>query len=82
VVGSLAVVSLPSQITFFTGIAPVCLAMGVPLDALPLLLAVETIPDIFRTIGNVTADLAVTGMVAGREEGVQHPHGEGSDASR
>jgi Na+/H+-dicarboxylate symporter len=55
--------------------------MGVPLDALPLLLAVETIPDIFRTIGNVTADLAVTGMVA-RQRGVQHPHGEESDASR
>lgn len=65
---SVALVSLPSQITFFTGIAPVCLAMGVPIDALPLLLAVETIPDIFRTLGNVTADLAVTAIV-GRDGG-------------
>jgi proton glutamate symport protein len=81
VVVSLGVVSLPSQITFFTGIAPVCLAMGVPLDALPLLLAVETIPDIFRTIGNVTADMAVTAMVA-RNGGVQHPHGDASETSR
>jgi Na+/H+-dicarboxylate symporter len=68
VIVSVALVSLPSQITFFTGIAPVCLAMGVPIDALPLLLAVETIPDIFRTLGNVTADLAVTAIV-GRDRG-------------
>ncbi|RYD95833.1 MAG: cation:dicarboxylase symporter family transporter [Sphingomonadales bacterium] len=56
---SLAAVGLPAQVSFFATIAPVCLAMGVPLVLLPLLMAVETIPDIFRTIGNVTADLAV-----------------------
>lgn len=60
---SLAAVGLPSQVTFFTTTGPICLAMGVPVDALPLLLAVETIPDIFRTVGNVTADLAVTRIV-------------------
>lgn len=32
---------------------------------LPLLLAVEVIPDIFRTVGNVTADLAATRIVQG-----------------
>ena len=42
------------------------LAMGVPVEVLPLLLAVETIPDIFRTVGNVTADMAVTRIVAVR----------------
>jgi Na+/H+-dicarboxylate symporter len=57
---SLAAVGLPSQITFFTTTGPICLAMGVPVEALPLLLAVETVPDIFRTVGNVTADLCVT----------------------
>lgn len=60
---SLAAVGLPSQVTFFTTTGPICLAMGVPVDALPLLLAVETIPDIFRTVGNVTADLAVTKII-------------------
>ncbi|MDB5663277.1 MAG: hypothetical protein JWN59_1615 [Sphingomonas bacterium] len=60
---SVAAVGLPAQISFFTTIAPVCLAMGVPVIALPLLLAVETIPDLFRTFGNVTADLAVTRIV-------------------
>lgn len=60
---SLAAVGLPSQITFFTTIGPICLAMGVPVEALPLLLAVETVPDIFRTVGNVTADMAVARIV-------------------
>ncbi|MDX3899988.1 MAG: cation:dicarboxylase symporter family transporter [Sphingobium sp.] len=60
---SLAAVGLPSQVSFFTTTGPVCLALGVPVEALPLLLAVETVPDIFRTVGNVTADLAVTRIV-------------------
>jgi len=60
---SLAAVGLPSQITFFTTTGPICLAMGVPVEALPLLLAVETVPDIFRTVGNVTADMAAARIV-------------------
>ena len=42
--------------------------MGVPLELLPLLLAVEVMPDIFRTLGNVTADVAVTAIVAPQEK--------------
>jgi Na+/H+-dicarboxylate symporter len=61
---SIAAVGLPGQITFFASIVPICAAMGVPVGALPLLLAVETIPDIFRTIGNVTADVGVTAGLA------------------
>jgi len=57
---SLASVSLPGQLSFFASIAPICLAMGIPVDILPILIAVEVIPDIFRTIGNVTADMAIT----------------------
>lgn len=60
---SIAAVGLPAQVSFFAIIAPVCLAMGVPVTLLPLLLAVETLPDVFRTLGNVTADLAVTRIV-------------------
>jgi Na+/H+-dicarboxylate symporter len=41
---SLAAVGLPGQVSFFTAVAPVCIAMGVPIAILPLLLAVETIP--------------------------------------
>lgn len=63
VVMSFAAVGLPGQISFFTSIVPICLIMGVPVGALPLLLAVETVPDIFRTIGNVTADVAATAVM-------------------
>jgi Na+/H+-dicarboxylate symporter len=41
--------------------------MGIPLQVLPLLLAVEVVPDIFRTVGNVTADLAAARIVEGRD---------------
>ena len=57
---SVASVGLPGQVSFFASIVPICVAMGLPTQLLPLLLAVEVIPDIFRTVGNVTADTAVT----------------------
>lgn len=57
-------VSLPGTISYFASVAPVALAMGVPIEALGLLVAVETIPDLFRTVGNVTFDSAVTVAVA------------------
>lgn len=62
---SIASVGLPGQVSFFVSIGPICLAMGLPLGVLPLLLAVEVIPDIFRTVGNVTADLAAARIVHG-----------------
>lgn len=62
---SVASVGLPGQVSFFASVGPICLAMGLPIGVLPLLLAVEVIPDILRTIGNVTADLAATRIIAG-----------------
>lgn len=59
-------VGLPGQVTFYAGVAPIALAIGVPIEALGLLIAVETMPDIFRTIGNVTMDVAVTTAIATR----------------
>ena len=38
--------------------------MGVPTEVLGILIAVEVIPDIFRTLGNVTGDLAATSILA------------------
>ncbi|MEG3149110.1 cation:dicarboxylase symporter family transporter [Sphingomonas sp. ZT3P38] len=63
---TMGAVSLPGQISFVTSIAPICIAMGVPVAPLGLLVAVETIPDIFRTLGNVTMDLATTVTVSKR----------------
>jgi Na+/H+-dicarboxylate symporter len=60
---SISSVGLPGQTSFFISIAPICLALGAPIDLLPLLLAVEVIPDIFRTVGNVSADMAVTAVL-------------------
>ena len=65
---SVGAVSLPGQVSFVTSIAPISIAMGVPIEPLALLIALETIPDIFRTLGNVTLDVAVTATVA-RAEG-------------
>lgn len=64
---SFGVAGLPGASSFFTSIVPVCLAMGVPTTLLPILIAVEVIPDLFRTVGNVTADVALTRIVAQRE---------------
>lgn len=69
---SLAAVGLPAQVSFFATISPVCIAMGVPTQMLPLLLAVETVPDLFRTLGNVTADLAVARIASDRDATVSH----------
>ncbi|MDT9598283.1 dicarboxylate/amino acid:cation symporter [Sphingosinicella rhizophila] len=63
---TMGAVSLPGQISFVTSIAPIGIAMGVPMEALLLLIAVETIPDIFRTLGNVTWDVAATATAARR----------------
>ena len=57
---SVAAVGLPGQVSFIASVAPICLALGLPIELLGILVAVEIVPDIFRTIGNVTADLAVT----------------------
>ena len=57
---------VPGQASFITSIAPIAIAMGVPIEPLALLIAVETIPDIFRTLGNVTMDVAATATVSER----------------
>ncbi|HWH21674.1 MAG TPA: dicarboxylate/amino acid:cation symporter [Allosphingosinicella sp.] len=59
-------VSLPGSITFITAIAPICMAMGLPIEPLVVLLAVETLPDIVRTTGNVAMDVAATTAVTKR----------------
>ena len=60
---SYAAVSLPGEISFISSIAPIAMALGAPIAPLALLVAVEMVPDIFRTVGNVTLDVAVTTAV-------------------
>lgn len=61
---SVGSVGLPGQVSFIVSVAPISIALGLPIDLLPILLAVEVVPDIFRTLGNVTGDMAVTAILA------------------
>jgi Na+/H+-dicarboxylate symporter len=64
VIISLGSVGLPGQVSLMAMNMPVVQAMGLPVAPLGLMLAVETIPDAFATVGNVTGDLAATTVVA------------------
>jgi len=67
VVISLGSVGLPGQASFMGTNLPVVQAAGMPVEPLGLLLAVDVIPDVFATVGNVTADLALACRVARAE---------------
>jgi proton glutamate symport protein len=60
---SVGSVSLPGSISFVVSVGPIAIAMGVPVEPLALLVAVEMVPDIMRTLGNVTMNVAVTSAV-------------------
>ena len=64
VVISLGSIGLPGQVSFMATVMPVTQAMGLPIEPLGLLLAVDTIPDVFATTGNVTGNLTATSIVA------------------
>lgn len=64
---SVGSVGLPGQVSFIVSVAPICIALGLPIELLPILLAVEVVPDIFRTLGNVCGDMAVTAILARNE---------------
>jgi Na+/H+-dicarboxylate symporter len=48
----------------FVVTAPVMMSAGMPLDGIGLLIAADSIPDIFATVVNVTGDMGVAAMVA------------------
>jgi proton glutamate symport protein len=75
-------VGLPGQISFFASVAPICIALGAPIDLLPILLAVEVVPDIFRTLGNVSADMGVMTMLAKGERTVPEAMAETATPSQ
>jgi Na+/H+-dicarboxylate symporter len=56
-------ISLPGEISYISSIAPIAIALGAPIAPLGLLVAVEMIPDIVRTLGNVAHDVALTTLV-------------------
>jgi Na+/H+-dicarboxylate symporter len=56
-------ISLPGEISYISSIAPIAIALGAPIAPLGLLVAVEMIPDIVRTLGNVAHDVTLTTLV-------------------
>jgi Na+/H+-dicarboxylate symporter len=60
---SYGAVSLPGEVSYISSIAPIAVTLGVPIAPLGLLVAVEMVPDIFRTVGNVTHDVALAAIV-------------------
>lgn len=67
VVISIGSVGLPGSAIFMGTNLPVVQAAGLPVEPMGLLVAVDMIPDVFATLGNVTADLTVTSKVARSE---------------
>jgi len=49
--------------------APILLAVGVPVEGIGILLGVDTIPDMFRTTTNVTGHMAAATLLGGRRRG-------------
>lgn len=70
---SIGSVGLPGQVSFIASIAPICFALGVPIEILGVLIAVEVIPDIFRTLGNTTADVSATAILGKGEKDEEKP---------
>ena len=60
-------VSLPGTLSFIASTAPIAAAMGVPLWPLGVLVAVEMLPDMMRTVANVTMDVALATSVDAQE---------------
>lgn len=56
-------ISLPGTLSFIASTAPIAAAMGVPLWPLGVLVAVEMLPDMMRTVANVTMDVALAASV-------------------
>lgn len=64
VLSTLTILGMPGVVSFFAAATPTAMALGAPIELLPILLAVDTIPDMFRTVANVTADVTATAIVA------------------
>jgi Na+/H+-dicarboxylate symporter len=76
VVISMGSVGLPGQASFMGTNLPVTSAMGLPVEPLGLLLALDVVPDIFATLGNVTADMTATSVLSRRHGGGGAPPGD------
>ncbi len=63
---SMGSVGLPGQAIFLATNLPITAALGLPIAPLPVLMAVDAIPDVLATVGNATGDMTATALVAAR----------------
>ncbi len=73
VLTNIGVMGLPGPAVLLASYGPIFIALGAPIEALFLLLAVDTLPDILDTTANVTADLAVTAIIGRVAKRVTEP---------
>jgi Na+/H+-dicarboxylate symporter len=66
---SLAGAGVSSSVTFFTTLVPVCMALNLPIVALPLLLPLEPLGDFARTAANTVADVGAAVWLGRRRGG-------------
>ena len=66
---SLAGAGVSSSVTFFTTLVPVCMALNLPIVALPLLLPLEPLGDFARTAANTVADVGAAAWLGRRRGG-------------
>jgi Na+/H+-dicarboxylate symporter len=69
ILGAIGSAGLPGAAVMYASWAAGLQILGLPLELVPLLIAANALPDILLTAGNVTADLAVTSVVARRFRG-------------
>jgi len=70
---SFSVPGIPSASLFM--LAPVLVSLGLPPEGVGLLIAVDTIPDMFNTLANVTGHMASTTVIS-RESGIGNRESE------
>ena len=78
VIVSLGSVGLPGQAIFIATNLPVTQAMGLPVGPLGVLMALDAIPDVLATVGNVTGDMTANAVVV--RKGQEDAAGAGTAA--
>ena len=64
----LALTSAPGSYPLFV-IAPFLASVGIPPEAIGVLIAIDLLPDVFKTLANVTGHLASVTLLARGESG-------------
>lgn len=60
---SMSSVGVPGGVSLLVTLPVTFLAVGLPVEAIGILLAVDALPDMFKTTANVTADLAAAAVI-------------------